>query len=66
MRPLVKQCTDWLQKCIGLIAAALLLALAATALGHFTNSSTKAVGTHSPVADTVMGRGGQFEKVLLW
>jgi ABC-type uncharacterized transport system permease subunit len=50
--------------CIGLLVAALLVALGFTPLA-LTNSASHAGAGDGTVA-AVMGRGGQLEKQLLW
>jgi hypothetical protein len=51
--------------CIGLLAAALLIALSVKP-SALTNSITQAGASEGTVGTTVMGRGGQFEKPPLW
>jgi len=51
--------------CIGLLAAALLIALSVKP-SALTNSTAQAGASEGTVGPTVMGRGGQFEKPHLW
>jgi hypothetical protein len=51
--------------CIGLLAAALLIALSVKPW-TLTTSITQAGASEGIVGTSVMGRGGQFEKPHLW
>jgi hypothetical protein len=54
--------TYWLNRCIVFAAAALLVALALTQFARYARLDAN----HAEVTAGTMGRGGQFEKALLW
>jgi hypothetical protein len=58
--------TYWLHKCIVLVAVALLIALALTQFARYATLGIHAVTKHGEVKADAMGRGGQFERLLVW
>jgi hypothetical protein len=56
----------WARKCAGLVAAALLAALAVTQWAHSTRFARQAVATDRTAAADLLGNGGQFEQAPLW
>jgi hypothetical protein len=63
MRPLTRKygAAYWLHKCLVLVAAALLMALALTLFARVTSLGSHVVATATQETARVMGRGGQFE-----
>jgi hypothetical protein len=55
-----------LNKGLALIAAALLVGLALTQIARYTMPGSHGAAHHGEVNAGAMGRGGQFEKALLW
>ena len=68
MRPLVRKyvLAYWLRAFIGILAAALLMALDLTQTALLTSFGTHAAASSGPAGMDVMGRGGQFERPPVW
>jgi hypothetical protein len=68
MRPLVRKyvAAYWLQAFIGVLAAALLMALGVRQTAPLTSFATHAAARGGPAGMDVMGRGGQFERPPVW
>jgi hypothetical protein len=56
----------WMRKCVGLLAAALLAALAVTEWMHSNRFPRQAIATDGVIATGAMAHGGQLEKPALW